>query len=136
MLFLAYSPTICGQNTAGYDGQVPGSASMNIRGVVSIGQSFINSIRQYGPIEDTKILGENFSLMPTKIVFSSNDLKKLHEALSIKYQLEDLIDRKQFEKAKETAETAAKLFRKFKKTFPQFYEDQKNLPGYLFRHGL
>ena len=31
------------------------------------------------------------------------------------------------------SQSAALLFKKYKKTFPQFYEDQRELPDYLFR---
>lgn len=134
MLFLSYSPTICDLNNAGHDGQVPGSASMRINPVVSIGQSFINNIRQFGQISEPTILNIRFPLTPTRLIFSSNDLKKLHEALTYKYQLDELIDSKKFEKARSIADSAAKVFKTYKKTFPQFYEDQKELPGYLFRY--
>ena len=38
LLFLSYSPTICGSNEAGSDGQVPGSAQMRLLTSTSIGQ--------------------------------------------------------------------------------------------------
>lgn len=38
LLFLSYSPTICGSNEAGSDGQVPGSAQIRLLTATSIGQ--------------------------------------------------------------------------------------------------
>jgi len=134
ILFLSYSPTICAANDAGADGQVPGSASIRAYGAPSLGQSMLNNIARYDRFKSHgKLLGVDYSVAPSKLIFSAKDMKKFHEALSIRYQLETLMENKQYEKADELAQSAALLFKKYKKTFPQFYEDQRDLPDYLFR---
>lgn len=96
--------------------------------------SFLNNVRHYGVTDAGKILGESIPVVSTQIIQSQKDICELQKALSFKYQLYDLIDRKLFDEADDVAEAAAKSFKSFKKTFPGFIISHGDLPPFLFRY--
>ena len=146
-LILAYSPTLIVSNSAGSDGQVPGSAAMSEgRGTgynanLSLGQDFLSgktfylfivcqfilAISRYGVKKDLP------DITPTDLIATSEELNLLRELLCIKYTCISLKEEKRFDELASLGEKQLKAFIEFRDE-NELYELNEKLVSYLRRY--
>ena len=146
-LILAYSPTLIVSNSAGSDGQVPGSAAMSEgRGIrynanLSLGQDFLSgktfylfivcqfilAISRYGVKKDLP------DITPTDLIATSEELNLLRELLCIKYTCISLKEEKRFDELASLGEKQLKAFIEFRDE-NELYELNEKLVSYLRRY--
>ena len=146
-LILAYSPTLIVSNSAGSDGQVPGSAAMSEgRGIgynanLSLGQDFLSgktfylfiicqfilAISRYGVKKDLP------DITPTDLIATSEELNLLRELICVKYTCISLKEEKRFDELASLGEKQLEAFIEFRDE-NELYELNEKLVSYLRRY--
>ena len=126
-LILAYSPTLISFNSAGNDGQVPGSAAISYYTNVSLGQDFLQAISRHGVTSEQLEHTDQ-----TDLIADSDELDLLREVLTTKYTCISLNEDKDFESIVEIGADNMSKFEDFQNC--EMYKRHKDLPSFLRRY--